>query len=76
MTYQPGLWHDYFVMVGGGSAALTGLVFVAMTLHLPEIVSDPVQRHRSHRRLRSVGARGRLCCGGCARRPWCSRLRF
>ncbi len=40
-------WHDYFVMVGGGSAALTGLVFVAMTLHLEEIVGDPVHRHRA-----------------------------
>src|SRR2546429_9102869 len=40
-------WHDYFVMVGGGSAALTGLVFVAMTLHLEEITGDPVHRHRA-----------------------------
>jgi modulator of FtsH protease len=40
-------WHDYFVMVGGGSAALTGLVFVAMTLHLEEIIGDPVHRHRA-----------------------------
>lgn len=40
-------WHDYFVMVGGGSAALTGLVFVAMTLHLEEITGNPVHRHRA-----------------------------
>jgi hypothetical protein len=25
-------WHDFFIMVGGGAAALTGLVFVAMSL--------------------------------------------
>ena len=25
-------WHDFYVMVGGGAAALTGLVFVIMTL--------------------------------------------
>jgi hypothetical protein len=56
MTYQPGLWHDYFVVVGGGSAALTGLVFVAMTLHLQEIVSDPVQRHRSRTILAGLTA--------------------
>jgi hypothetical protein len=25
-------WHDFYVVVGGGAAALTGLVFVVMTL--------------------------------------------
>ena len=40
-------WHDYFVMVGGGAAALAGLVFVAMTLHLTEIIEHPVHRHRA-----------------------------
>jgi len=41
------LWRDYFVMVGGGAAALTGLVFVAMSLHLSDIASDPTHRHRA-----------------------------
>src|SRR5271155_5180683 len=41
------LWRDYFVMVGGGGAALTGLVFVAMSQHLSDIVSDPTHRHRA-----------------------------
>ncbi len=41
------LWHDYFVMVGGGAAALTGLVFVAMSLHLSDISADPTHRHRA-----------------------------
>jgi hypothetical protein len=41
------LWRDYFVMVGGGAAALTGLVFVAMSLHLSDIASDPAHRHRA-----------------------------
>jgi hypothetical protein len=45
--YQPALWHDYFVVVGGGAAALTGLVFVAMTLHIEEITNNPVHRHRA-----------------------------
>jgi len=40
-------WHDYFMTVGAGAAALTGLVFVAMTLHLEEITKDPVHRHRA-----------------------------
>jgi hypothetical protein len=41
------LWRDYFVMVGGGGAALTGLVFVAMSMHLSDIASDPTHRHRA-----------------------------
>jgi hypothetical protein len=46
-VYDPSIWRDYFVMVGGGAAALTGLVFVAMTLHLDDIVNHPVHRHRA-----------------------------
>jgi modulator of FtsH protease len=49
-------WHDYFLMVGGGSAALTGLVFVAMTLHLDEITGNPVHRHRARTILAGLTA--------------------
>ena len=49
-------WHDYFIVVGGGSAALTGLVFVAMTLHLDDIVTDPVHRHRARTILTGLTA--------------------
>jgi hypothetical protein len=45
--FNASLWRDYFVMVGGGAAALTGLVFVAMSLHLTAIVSSPAHRHRA-----------------------------
>lgn len=34
-------------MVGGGAAALTGLVFVAMSLHLADIASNRMHRHRA-----------------------------
>ena len=54
--YDPAIWHDYFVMVGGGSAALTGLVFVAMTLHLQDIVNHPVHRHRARTILTGLTA--------------------
>ncbi|TMC47172.1 MAG: hypothetical protein E6J20_20095 [Chloroflexi bacterium] len=54
--YQPTVWHDYFLMVGGGAAALTGLVFVAMTLHLEEITGDPVHRHRARTILTGLTA--------------------
>ncbi len=43
-------------MVGGGAAALTGLVFVAMTLHLPEITGDAVHRHRARSILTGLTA--------------------
>ncbi len=49
-------WQDYFIMVGGGSAALTGLVFVAMTLHLDEIIGNPVHRHRARTILAGLTA--------------------
>ena len=45
--YRPELWHDFFVMIGGGAAALTGLVFVAMSLNLRVIVEDETHRHRA-----------------------------
>jgi len=54
--YQPALWHDYFVVVGTGAAALTGLVFVAMTLHLDDITRDPVHRHRARTILTGLTA--------------------
>ncbi len=49
-------WNDYFMMVGGGAAALTGLVFVAMTLHLEQITGDPVHRHRARTILTGLSA--------------------
>jgi hypothetical protein len=48
------LWRDYFVMVGGGAASLTGLVFVAMSLHLSDIASDPTHRHRARTLLTAL----------------------
>lgn len=40
MTYQIAAWHDFFAVVGGAAAALTGLVFVALTLHLDRITAS------------------------------------
>jgi hypothetical protein len=45
--YRPDQWHDFFVMVGGGSAALTGLVFVALSLNLESIAKDATHRYRA-----------------------------
>ncbi|MDQ6857514.1 MAG: hypothetical protein M3Z65_00795 [Chloroflexota bacterium] len=54
--YDPALWHDYFLTVGIGAAALTGLVFVAMSMHLDEISSDLRHRHRARTILAGLTA--------------------
>ena len=64
------LWRDYFVMVGGGGAALTGLVFVAMSQHLSVIASDPTHRHR-HRARTILTA---LTAVFVRRAPWTARI--
>ena len=44
---KPEQWHDFFVMVGGGAAALAGLVFVAMSVNLTTIAQDPTHKNRA-----------------------------
>jgi hypothetical protein len=34
VAYDPQPWHDAYVMLGSAAAALTGLVFVALSIHL------------------------------------------
>jgi len=45
--FWPNQWHDFFLLVGTGAVTLTGLVFVAMSLNLKEIVIDPTHRNRA-----------------------------
>jgi modulator of FtsH protease len=37
-AYAPDLWHDFFLAVSGAGAALAGLVFVALSINLREII--------------------------------------
>jgi hypothetical protein len=37
-------WHDFYVALAGGSAALVGLLFVGLSLHLSVIVGLPAIR--------------------------------
>src|SRR5690349_13475005 len=46
-AFRPEQWHDFFVLVGGAAAALTGLVFVALSLNLAVVMSDSTHRYRS-----------------------------
>ena len=40
-AYAPAQWHDFFVGSIGASAALTGLLFVAISINLTPILKDP-----------------------------------
>ena len=40
-------WNDFYVMVGGAAAALTGLVLVAVSLHAKAILGHPLYRDRA-----------------------------
>jgi hypothetical protein len=48
VAYDPERWHDAYVMLGSAAAALTGLVFVALSIHLRAIGADRFQRARGH----------------------------
>jgi hypothetical protein len=51
VAYDPAAWHDLYLMVGGAAAVLTGLIFVAVSLHLRPILSDRWLRGRAESSL-------------------------
>ena len=46
-AFRPDEWRDFFLVVGGAAAALTGLVFVALSLNLDVVVRDATHRYRA-----------------------------
>ena len=46
-AYDPGAWNDFSVGFVSASAALLGLVFVVVSLHVRAVVDDGVLRHRA-----------------------------
>jgi len=58
--YKPELWNSFFIMVGGGVAALTGLVFVALSialsLNLEDMTEDATHKYRSINTLAGLTA--------------------
>ena len=45
--YKPAEWHDFFLVTGGGAAALAGLVFVAMSINLDVVTQNVTHRLRA-----------------------------
>lgn len=54
--YVAGQWSNFFVLVGTGSAALTGLVFVALTINLKGVTDDATHRYRAINMLSGLTA--------------------
>jgi hypothetical protein len=46
-AYDPAAWHDFGVALVSASAALLGLVFVVVSIHLRAVADDPVLRRRA-----------------------------
>ena len=53
-AYDPQAWQNFYVMVGGAAAALTGLLFVAMSLHSRAIMAQPLHGSRAVGTLMSL----------------------
>lgn len=44
---MPEQWSNFFVMVGGGAAALAGLIFVAMSIKPEIVIRDTTHKNRA-----------------------------
>ena len=56
MAFDAEGWHDFYVMTGGAAAALTGLLFVAMSLHAREIMANRFYSNRAIGTLMSLAS--------------------
>jgi hypothetical protein len=59
--YKPAEWHDFFVVTGGGAAALAGLVFVAMSINLDVVAHNATHRYRAINMLTGFVAAFMIC---------------
>jgi hypothetical protein len=56
MAFNIEAWHDFYVMSGGAAAALTGLLFVAMSLHARQIMANAFFSNRAIGTLMSLAS--------------------
>src|ERR1700761_617385 len=49
-------WNNFFVMVGGGAAALAGLIFVAMSINPENIINNATHMNRAINMLSGFSA--------------------
>ena len=54
-------WNNFFLMVGGGAAALAGLVFIAMSINLSIITRDATHKNRAVATLTGFTAVFMIC---------------
>lgn len=55
-------WSNYFFMVGGGAAALVGLIFVAMSINHKIILRNATHKNRAIDMLTGFTAVFMACC--------------
>ena len=53
---MPEQWNNFFVMVGGGAAALAGLIFVAMSINHEVIMRNKTHKNRAINMLTGFSA--------------------
>ncbi len=53
---MPEQWSNFFVMVGGGAAALAGLIFVAMSINHEIIIQNTTHKNRAINMLSGFSA--------------------
>ncbi|TMG14637.1 MAG: efflux RND transporter permease subunit [Chloroflexi bacterium] len=44
---DPAAWQNFYIMIGTANAAITGLLFVALSLHVKQILAHPVYKPRA-----------------------------
>jgi hypothetical protein len=54
MTADAAGWQNFYLMVGGAAAALTGLIFVAVSLHSGSIMGNALHRDRAWASIASL----------------------
>jgi hypothetical protein len=59
---MPGQWNNFFFMVGGGAAALVGLIFVAMSINHQIIIRNATHKNRAINMLTGFTSVFMACC--------------